>query len=685
MANTDAKLKVAELDFDTIKSNLKNFLKSQTEFQDYNFEGAGMSVLLDVLSYNTHYMGYYMNMVANEMFLDTALTRPSVVSHAKLLGYTPRSRVASRAQINLAFGVISGDANSTLVISRFSRFVSAEKDGQSYIFVNPEQVVLTKNNNGGFFAENLLIKEGMSTAYTFTYDGLTNAKQLFELPDVGIDTSTLKVQVQASSQNSVKDSFILAEDATAVSTVDKVFYLEENRNGKYQIYFGNDIIGKGLVDGNLVTISYIVTSGINADGIKSFKLVDAIPGYTATANTVTESSAGKMEESINNIKLVAPKAFIAQNRAVTKNDYVALINRDYPYFSAVTVWGGEENTPPVYGKVFFSAKPATNYEVTQAEIDYVANQVIKPFSVVTVKPQYVSPDYNFINLTVNVTFDPTKTNLSEGQIKTAVRSAILAYAETNLNKFNNTLKTSRLMREIDNVDPSIENNEVLIVLEKRFRPTLNQSKDYTVDFGIPLNPGNSLKRVYATPSFKYYDGTGVLRDAYLEEIPQSFTGISEVDIRNPGSGYTETPTLTVYGDGRGAVLEPVVVNGRIQSVRVINEGIDYSSASIVVSGGNGADAKIEPILQAKSGVLRVYYYDDNKVKIMINAKAGIVYYDSGLVQINSFKPNLIMDALGTLVIKAYPKNNVFSVSRNKILAIDPSDPESIIVNVTKSS
>lgn len=680
MADTDSKLKVAELDFNTIKTNLKNFLKSQSEFSDYNFEGSGLSVLLDVLAYNTHYMGYYMNMVANEMFMDTALLRRSVVSHAKLLGYTPRSRVASKALINVAFtGVVSG---STITLPRFSRFVASEKDGKSYIFSTTEQQTITQNSTGVFVATNLEIKEGQPQAFTFTYNAQTNEKQIFELPDLGIDTTTIKVQVQTSSQKSDKTTHILAQDATEVEADSAVYYLEENRNGKYQIYFGNDIIGKGLVDGNIVIVTYLVASGSGANGIRSFRLIDEISGLISTTTLVSESSSGDEEESVNDIKLVAPKSFIAQNRAVTKNDYISLLNRKYPYFSAITFWGGEENDPPVYGKVFFSVKPLGNYQVTAAEIDSVIQNVIKPYSVLTVKPEYVAPDYNFLNFDVNVVFDPTKTSRTEGQIKTVVRQAVINYANTNFNGFDTVYKNSKIVREIDNTEKAIENNEVSVVLEKRFRPVLNQEKSYIIDYGIPLAPSTTSKRVYGATGFKYFDSTGILRDAFLEETPQSYTGISSVAVTNPGSGFTSTPTLTVEGDGTGAELRAVIVNGKIARVEVVNPGVDYTSAIVTVSGGDGVNASLTANLGASEGTLRIYYFDNNKVKKIINDNIGTVYYDVGHVELNSFKPNLILDALGTMVIKAYPKNNVFSLDKNKILALDVTDPNSISVKVS---
>ncbi len=437
-----------------------------------------------------------------------------------------------------------------------------------------------------------------------------------------------------------------------------------------------------MVDGNIVIVTYLVASGSGANGIRSFRLIDEIAGLTSTTTLVSESSSGDAEESINDIKMVAPKSFIAQNRAVTKNDYISLINRKYPYFSAVTVWGGEENNPPVYGKVFFSVKPLGNYQVTSAEITNVIENVIKPYSVVTVKPEYVAPDYVYLNFDVGVVFDPTKTSRTEGQIKTVVRQAILNYANTNFNGFDTTYKNSKIVREIDNSDKAIENNEVAIVLEKRFRPVLNQPKSYLIDFGVPLAPGTTLKRVYGATGIKYFDNTGVLRDAFVEETPLSYTGINSVIINNPGSGFTSTPTLTVEGDGTGAELRAVIINGKIARVDILDPGTDYTSASITISGGDGISASLTASLGVSKGTLRVYYFDNNKVKKIINDNLGTINYETGLVELNSFKPNLVLDALGTMVFKAYPKNNVFSFDRNKILALDNTDPNAIAIQVS---
>lgn len=674
--------KITELDFATIKSNLKDYLKSQPEFSDYNFDGSGLSVLLDVLAYNTHYMGYYMNMMANEMFIDTAQMRESVVSHAKLLGYTPRSRVASQATINVAFQEVVGGSNSAMTLPKFTKFTSAPKDSKSYTFVTVEQRVASKNNSGYFNFENLQIKEGEPVSYVFTYDAQTNEKQVFVLPDEGIDTSTLTVQVQKSATNYAIETFELAEDATTVATTDPVYYLEENRNGRYQIYFGDGILGRALEDGNIVIVSYVVTSGDEANGIRTFILADNVmPGANVTINLATESSAGKTAETIEDIRFTAPKSFIAQNRAVTKNDYVALINRNYPYFDSVTVWGGEENVPPVYGKIFFSVKPRGNYEVTQSEIQYMKDEVLKPISVLTVTPEYVAPDYNYMNFVVDVVYDPRKTTKTAGGIQTSVYNAIVEFANTYLNTFNNTFKMSRLIRAIDDADPSIENNSVKVLIEKRIRPLIGQSKSYRIDFYVPIKKGTALDRLYSEPSFGYIDEFGIERTAFIEEVPQSFTGIDEITILATGDGYTEIPSIVIDGDGEGATASAVIVNGKLKSVVITNAGSGYSGAIARVVGGSGSGAELKVVLQGKKGTLRTFYYDSNKIKRIINPESGTIYYDDGYITLNNFMPTSVNDPFGTITFKAVPNTNVFSTKRNAILTLDTTDPAAIDVRV----
>ena len=679
----ESKLKVAELDFDTIKSNLKKFLNSQSEFSDYNFEGSGLSVLLDVLAYNTHYMGYYLNMVSNEMFIDTAQLRGSVVSHAKLLGYTPRSSISSRAMVDLTIAPAGGDANSSVVIPKFTRFVSETKDGVNYMFVTPSAQIANKNTTSGYFeVSNLEIKEGLPSSINFNYDILTNPKQIFVLPDVNVDTSTIEVIVQKSVQNSVRETFILALDATDVSANSAVYYIEENKDGRYQIYFGDGIIGKQLEDGNQVIVSYIVTSGIVANGISTFKLLDNIlSGSTITITTTSSSSSGAAAEDIEKIRFTAPKAYISQNRAVTKNDYIALINRDYPYFEAVNVWGGEENDPPVYGKVFFTAKPLGGYEITVTEIEYVKNKVIKPFSVLTVEPEYIDADYNYLVVNANVNFDPTKTSKTASDIDAIIVTTIRNFANTNLNTFNNTFKISKLSRAIDDSDTSITNTDVDIVIEKRFTVDVTKAQSYTLNFDSQLQQGTTTKRIYSSPSFGYYDSTGAVRNCFIEEVLQSFTGVEAIDIRTSGFGYTTTPTVIIDGDGTGAAARALIVNGSVSKIEVTAAGTGYTSAVARIEGGGGAGATLDVNLQGRNGALRIYYFDENGIKRSITDTAGTIDYVNGILTLNNFNPVSIDDPFGTFVIRAIPLNNIFTSQKNRIMVLDISDPGAITTSI----
>jgi hypothetical protein len=679
MANTDAKLKVAELDFDNIKTNLKNFLKSQSEFSDYNFEGSGLSVLLDLLAYNTHYMGYYLNMVSNEMFIDTAIKRGSVVSHAKLLGYVPRSRVASRASLDLTIAPVANDSNSSIVIPRFTRFVSESKDGVNYVFVNPSARVVTKNTSSGiFFADNLEIKEGQPNSVSFTYDSSSNPKQIFELPDNGIDTSTIQVIVQRSAENSTQQTYILAQDATNVNEDALVYYLEENKNGKYQIYFGDNVVGKSLINGNIVVVSYVVTSGPYANGLKEFKPVDTIlNGSTVTVTLQSESSSGAFEEDIEQIRFTAPKAFIAQNRAVTKNDYIAMINREYPYFEAVNVWGGEENDPPVYGKVFFTAKPLGGYEITVSETEFVKNSILKPFSVLTVTPEYVEADYNYLNISVDVNYNPTRTNKTGDEINVSVINAIKEFADQNLDTFNSTFKVSQLSRAIDNCDPSITSNDIGVVIEKRFAPDTTRTLSYTLNFGAELMQGTTSQRLISSPSFKYLDAAGIERDCFIEEVLQSFTGVESIEVLTGGSEYITTPDVIIDGDGTGAIAKALIVNGSLKKVEIVHQGTGYTSATVTISGGGGRGATARANLQGRIGKLRIYYFDSNQIKKVITDNIGTIDYLLGTVQLDSFSPTSIDDPFGTMIIRAIPRKKIFSSVRNRIVTLDISDPTAI--------
>jgi hypothetical protein len=679
-ANT-SKLQLTSLDFDSIKQNLITYLQSQSEFQDYDFTGSAFNVLLDILAYNTHYNAIYLNLVANEMFLDTAVLRSTVVSHAKALGYTPRSAVAAQATVNVAVTRSNTDNTSILTLPRFSQFSSDALNGSSYNFVTLDDTTAGVDGNT-FYFNNVQIAEGSPVIKTFIADSSTNPTASFNIVDANVDTSTLQVIVQTSTVNTYKTYFNLAEDFTTVSGTSNVYFIEEGANASYNIYFGDGIIGSALQDGNIVVISYITTSANAANDLDGFTLQSALlSGSTSNVTTVQSSYGGTPIEDVASIKFSAPKSYIAQNRAVTINDYVALINKNYPYFDAVTVWGGETLNPPVYGKVFISAKPKNGYGITVQQQQYLTQSVIAPISVLTVTPEFVEADYNFLNLSFDVDYDSTQTTLTETQLINTIISAVENYANLNLNTFNSEFRLSRLLRTVDDSENSVLSSTASVYLQKKLIPLLSVSQTYVMNTGCQLQPGTSSAHLYTSPTFTINDAGGVARQAYIEETPNSYSGLDQVLITVPGSGYTSAPTLTVTGDGVGANVIATIVNGVVNSVTIDNAGSEYTTATVTASGGGGLGAEFTAVLQGQYGILRTYYYDTNNNKVIINPNAGTIDYLNGVITLNNFNPTGINNQLGVLNIYVPPQNLTFGSNNEIILTLDSTDNNAVTVSL----
>ena len=684
------RLKVTELDFDSIKTNLKNFLRQQSEFTDYDFEGSGMSVLLDLLAYNTHYNAYYLNMIANESFLDTALLRNSVVSHAKKMGYTPRSNKAPKAIINLSVETSSSNSG-TLTISTGQQFMSNMIDGRSYRFVTLDDVTVSKSNTK-FVINSLPIYEGELVSYNYTHSQASNPTQTFTIPDADIDTSTLKVLVRPSSSNTSVSVYNKATDVISVTQESAVYYLEEGRDGQYQIYFGDGVVGKKLPDGAVINLSYLSTNGNISNGANNFTITTTLGGYSnISLSSVSSSSGGSLRETVDEIKYAAPLSLTSQNRAVTKNDYVRLIQQKYPAFDAVNVWGGEENDPPIFGRVFISAKPKLGFEVTQTEKDYIVNKIIKPMSVMTVRPEIVDVDYNYLKVVSNVYYDPAKTSTNVSTLETGVRNSIISYCNTELNQFNTLFKSSGLKTAIDRYSGAILSNDMEVFIGKKFAPDLVNSNNYVLDFGVELRQGTTNDNFYTTPIFFMHDEEGVHRECVFEEVPSSFTGLESISITNPGINYTSTPTVQIIGDGQGAEAYATIVNGRINSITVTNPGIGYTSVAIRISGGGGQFGSAEGVLQGRYGQIRIVYFKPDEVtaqntKVVINANknngvAGTIDYLMGKVYINEFNPTGVNDVFGYITINIRPKTLSIKSERNKMLVLDENDATSIVIKM----
>jgi hypothetical protein len=686
MAN---RLRVTELDFDTIKNNLKAFLKQQSEFTDYDFDGAGLNILLDILAYNTHYNAYYLNMVANESFLDTAILRESAVSHAKTLGYTPYSTRAPVAIINLLANSVTTTAG-TLTLPAGYAFLSNQIDSKAYNFVVLDDVTVTKANSSYLF-ENLEIYEGQLVNYSFTYDQGSNPKQAFTIPDTNIDTTTIKVSVTPSASNTATETYEKVTDVLDITATSEVFFLQEERGGKYQIYFGNNVVGKSLPDGAIVNVTYLLTNGTASNKANNFialssavdSLSEALTNFTITP--ISAASGGADRESVDNIKFSAAARFSTQNRLVTFKDYETYILNNYPNIDSISVWGGEENEPPIYGKVLISMKPKENYYISEAEKRRIIDEIIKPKAIIAVQAEILDPEFLFILVDVEAQYDVRKTTNTEAILKERIRNAIINYSNTFLNKFASKIIDSKLETAIDNVDTNaIIGNEIEIKVQKRFEPELNTPQSYNIKFNVPLHRGTVADRLSST-EFVIVDNDGIRRTVVFEEVPQSFTGISSVQVTNPGTGYTSAPTVTITGDGFGATAEAVVVNGTIQSISVTNRGIDYTRAIATISGGFGFGAEASVIIDAAVGSLRTIYYDTNAQRQIVDNSAGTINYNTGEVNIDDINILTVSSTDGLIRLTIEADEGIIESARNTIITVDETDPVSIVVNLTKVS
>ena len=686
MAASNSNIQISNVDFDSIKNNLRTFLQGQSTFRDYDFEGSGLAVLLDLMAYNTHYNSYYLNMVANEMFMDTAALRNSVVSHAKLLNYTPHSATAPSAVINIKANEVK---DASVSIPTFTKFSSEAIDGTNYTFVTKNTYTQPVINGTASF-DNVEIVQGEPVALIYVVNVSTNPKQIFEISDPNIDTATLTVRVQKSVSDSTLSTYNLADDILLLDGNSEVYFLQEGLNGNYQIYFGDNILGKYLDDGNVILIDYISTSGSMAAGANNFVLLDVVGSSNTVIYPMSAASAGGAKESIDSIKFQAPKAYSAQNRAVSFEDYITAIQQNKLGFAidSVNVWGGEDNSPPAYGQVFISVKPKGGYYLTDNQKNRLRDEVVKPVSVVTVQPTVLDPDYTYLKITANVLYDQKKTILTASQMQSAIIASIQSFADASLNSFNSTFSLSDLTNAIQSTSPSIISNDSVIKVQKKFYPTIGVSKQYVLNYGIPLNRSVFETGITSNPSLQYYT-TGanitLLNDVYLEETPFPTSGIDNINILNPGYNYTQVPTVQILGDGSGATAHAVVKNGYISKIVVDTPGNNYTQVIVKIVNAtgdtSGTNGSAYAQLQGRYGAIRSYYYENN-IKTILNNSLGVIDYQTGIVTLNNFVPADVNEPLGQFTLTANPLSTVISSSQNRIITVDPFDSTAITVNVT---
>ena len=489
MATNDKRLIVSEFDFDDVKSNLKTFLQAQTEFTDYDFEGSGISVLLDVLAYNTHYLGFNMNMLANEMFLDSASLRSSVTSHAKTLGYEVSSVRSARAEIDVT---LFDSVKTTGTLSAGTVFTSSVNDVEFQFIPITDYTATNSGNQISFLS--IPVYEGTFVTTRIVVD-VDDVEQRFVIPDNRADTNTLIVEVETSSADSTSTAYTKTTDISQVTSTSANYFIQEVENGKHEIYFGDGVIGKGLSDGNVVVMTYVVTNGTVANTASAFtnaSVIDTV--IDVSVQTVSAASGGAVAESINSIKYNAPLDFASQGRCVTADDYKTFVKRFYPNTQAVSIFGGETGSfddtvgvvaTPEYGKVFISIKSTTGNNLTDSEKRTLVNN-LAPFTVASITPVIVDPETLFIVLEVSAKFNPSLTTETSNSLSTSISTTLSDFNDDELKQFNSIFRHSKVVGLVDDTDKSIASNITRVTMAKYFTPTLATSVGYTINFNNPF-------------------------------------------------------------------------------------------------------------------------------------------------------------------------------------------------------
>jgi len=545
------KLQVSDFDFDDIKANLKSFLQDQSEFQDYDFEGSGFAVLLDLLAYNTHYLGFNANMLANEMYLDSADIRKNIVSLAKMLGYTPTSPKSPTATVDILMNNIPTTV-ATITMAKGTAFTTSV-DGETYQFVTNAVHTLTPTN-GVYKFSNIPLYEGTLVTFKYTADS-TDVDQRFVIPSVSADTSTLKVSVQNSASDTTTSTYTLATGITSINATSKVYFLQEMEDGKFEVYFGDDVLGNKLDDGNIVILEYIVSNKDEANGASSFTLSGSIGGYSdVTLTTVSSAQGGAEAQTKESIRYNAPLQYSAQDRAVTTGDYETIVQSLYPNAQSVSAWGGEDDETPVYGVVKIAIKAASGSTLTNTTKTNLVTQ-LKKYNVASVRPEIVDPETTSILLTTNVKFDQNSANKTADTLKSDILTTLTNYNTNTLTQFDGVFRYSKVTGLIDNTDSSILSNITTLKIRKDFTPTLAVSSKYNVYFRNSLyNPhsghnsaaGGILEssgfKVSGDSSTVFYlddDGAGNVRR-------YSFSGATRVySASNQGTIDYDTGSITI--------------------------------------------------------------------------------------------------------------------------------------------
>jgi len=607
MATNDRRLTVTEFDFDEVKSNLKTFLKAQTEFSDYDFEGSGMNILLDTLAYNTHYLGFNANMLANEMFLDSASLRSSITSHAKTLGYVPYSARASKATVDVTLNTTSLTSATMPAGTVFDTTV----DEVPYQFVTVSDI--TKSNTGaGIPFASTSIYEGTFITTRYTVNS-SDVDQRFLLTDNRADTSTLTVKVQTSSADTTTTTFTEATDITQLTASSDVYFLQEVERGLFEIYFGDGVIGTALSDDNIVILTYVVSNKGVANGASTFTNSSAIATVTdISVATVNGSSAGAEPESLASIKYNAPLDYASQGRCVTAEDYKVVVKNLFSNTQSVQVFGGDAGSydtslgvvsTPEYGKVFISIKSTTGNNLTTTEKAQLVTN-LGPYTVASITPVIVDSQATQLILTTSFKFDSSKTTSTAAELATLVTSALTTFNSNTLGQFEGMFRHSHVTGLIDDTDTSIKSNVTKVMLAHNLTPTTTASTSYVIylnnSFYNPHSGHNaSSGGVIASTGFKISgdttnemffddDGEGNLRVYYLTAGVRIYEDTTAGTVNySAGSISINGIYITTISDVDGAssdVIRITAIPDSLDIVPVRNQILEIDFANSTVTG-----------------------------------------------------------------------------------------------------
>lgn len=503
-------LKVTELDFADIKSNLKNYLKQQTVFSDHDFDGAGMNVLLDVLAYNTHYNAMAAHLALNEAFLDSAQIRGNAVSRARMLGYVPTSELAAKATVTVVVDATEVDNRpDNLSLPRGTKF-NSEVTGYPYGFVATQSssATLDTGTNKYTFSD-VEVAEGTYNSIKYRVDNDIQI-QKHQIPHKNVDISTLRVRVQANEESSSYDIYTKFETLLQVDGTSKIFHLQENSSGFYEVYFGDGVIGSKPINNNIVTLDYVYTNGKDANGASSFSLADSLlTGSSSTTTSVSNSAGGADQEGLESIRYNAPITFASQNRAVTSDDYRSIIKRDFTNIASINTWGGEDQAIPDYGKIYICIKPNTAETLTAAEKTSITNSILKGKNVVSITPTIVDPNYSYLELDVIFKYNPNLTDRTSADLITLVKDTLDDFSVNHLNRFDGLFRHSSVLKEIDSSDPAILSSTVRPFLFQNYTPTANILNNVTLTFpGSIYVPGGTSESCISSTGWT--DGNGIV-------------------------------------------------------------------------------------------------------------------------------------------------------------------------------